>query len=133
MTLTFKQISPQRLAIFNDETQVGQIFVKQDNAEPSNVIQICGFSEAFDLWGCGPFSGSKDIQLLFDGAKMPGEFNQGHFGGCLRCYMEPCACEINRPQEQVGVMPFTLKREADLKHRIKGIYGSVETIEGKTQ
>ena len=52
--------------------QIGHIFTPSSSAENNlNAIQICGFDEAFDLWGCGVFGDKetgqmkKDIQLAW--------------------------------------------------------------------
>jgi hypothetical protein len=56
-----------------NKKQIGQIFTPSSSAENNlNAIQICGFDEAFDLWGCGVFGDKetgemkKDIQLCWN-------------------------------------------------------------------
>ena len=56
--------SKQYVAIMKGKKQVGRIFTPSGSGEDKlNAIQICGFSEAYDLWGC-VMDGYKDIQLL---------------------------------------------------------------------
>jgi hypothetical protein len=54
------------------EKEIGHIFTPSGSARDNlNAIQICGFDEAFDLWGCGVFGNKetnnmqKDIQLCW--------------------------------------------------------------------
>ncbi len=113
MKFKFKDENNIRILDDNDK-EVGQIFTPAGTANKNkNCIQICGFSEAFDLWGCGPFDGFKDIQLLFDGEKMKGKTHFDFHEGCMRCYRKPCQCE-----QPIDKNPFIVKREKDLKDRI---------------
>ena len=120
----------KRILIIRNGEKVGHIFTPASSSDSvTNAIQICGFSEAYDLWGCGIFGGYKDIQLLFDTGKCGGSgiedgFNNRHIslkantktgeGQCVRCFREPCMCE-----DKVGKNPFIVKREHELKDRIK--------------
>lgn len=51
---------------------VGRIFTPSGTMEDKEgAIQVCGFDDCFDLWGCGIFGDDKgnpkkDIQLLFN-------------------------------------------------------------------
>ncbi len=77
MKIKFKQIDDEYvkiLAVLEDGTEkdVGQIFTPSGSGETNlNAIQICGFDEAFDLWGCGVYgcketkNMKKDIQLCW--------------------------------------------------------------------
>lgn len=54
------------------KSQIGQIVTPSGSGMTNlNAIQICGFDEAFDLWGCGIFGDKetglmkKDIQLCW--------------------------------------------------------------------
>ena len=122
--IEFKLKNKQNVEIYQDGERVGDIFSPAGSSEDnSNCIQVCGFSEAFDLWGCGRFEGFKDIQLLFDGKKMYGE-EQYEFDGCLKCFRNPCQCE-NRPDIIIDKFcrvddanPFFVKREHMLEDRI---------------
>jgi hypothetical protein len=106
--------SERSIKIMKDGETVGQIFTPSGSChDVENAIQICGFSEAFDFWGCGRFEGFKDIQLLFDDRKMGGEFNEAELTKCCRCFMEPCQCESRTGQ------PFFVKSENWLEDRIQ--------------
>ncbi len=80
-----------------------------------NAIQVCGFSEAFDYWGCAVFGRLqdkdrvvarlesrypehiqvKDIQLKFDWETEPHHTMHSSMNrkDCLGCYNYPCTCE----------------------------------------
>ncbi len=75
MKLKFKQTDSQHIEIIavdektKKEHQVGQIFTPSGSGEDcKNAIQICGFTEAFDLWGCGVFGEPKHstYSYIFD-------------------------------------------------------------------
>jgi hypothetical protein len=73
MKIHFELDSDQKVLIKNGDELIGHIFTPAGSGEDvANAIQVCGFSEAFDLWGCGIFGGFKDIQLLFDNHGMAG-------------------------------------------------------------
>lgn len=94
---------------------VGKIFSPSSSSHDNiNSIQVCGFSEAFDLWGCGIFHGYKDIQLLFDDGVMGGKDHNCDLRECCRCYRRPCQCEVLESEKN----PFKVKREFELKKRI---------------
>ena len=110
-----------------DGKEIGHIFSPSGSGHTDiNYIQICGFSESYDLWGCGIYKGFKDIQLLFDGKKMPGEPTNA-FDNCLKCFMEPCQCEVRGK----GLIPFTVKSSftENLKKRIKGKKSGIKLYE----
>lgn len=53
-------------------SEIGRIFTPSGSAETTlNAIQVCGFDEAFNLWGCGMYGDAetkqmkKDIQLCW--------------------------------------------------------------------
>lgn len=61
--LVFKQVSPEHVDILIADTdkKVGHIFTPAGSTENViNAIQVCGFNEAFDYWGCGIFGESKE-------------------------------------------------------------------------
>ena len=102
-----------RVVIMQEGKEVGQVVSPSGSGgDTLNAIQVCGFTEAFDLWGCGVHQGYKDIQLLFDEGVMGGKFTHD-FSDCLKCYRKPCQCETHE-----GCNPFTVKREKDLADRI---------------
>ena len=75
--IKFKQISEKKIFIIGtdikgEEKEIGHIFTPSGSGGGNvNAIQICGFDEAFDLWGCGVFGDKatgkmkKDIQLIW--------------------------------------------------------------------
>lgn len=142
MKIKFKQTDEKEVVIVGvddkgSERQIGQIFTPSGSAHDNkNAIQICGFSEAFDLWGCAlykkpktkckdnefvrdsennlVYEHAKDIQLLFDYETRPltkEENMKGNFlDNCWSCFNDPCICEIRVKEEN----PYTVKREQDL-------------------
>lgn len=102
--------------------EIGHIFTPSGSTEDStNSIQVCGFDNAFDLWGCGVYGDSetkemkKDIQLqwnriypLMDHSDRMTKFDMHK--DCGKCFNNPCTCEILTRFEN----PYTVKREQDL-------------------
>lgn len=120
--MRFKMCRGSKAVLILDEydKEIGKIFTPSGSGGTSiNCIQVCGFSEAFDLWGCGIFKGFKDIQLLFDDKMLDGtdNFRYRDDNACMCCYREPCQCEVKIPLASAG-NPFLLKREEVLKERI---------------
>lgn len=116
--ITFELENEQRVIIKRDGEVVGHIFSPASSGEDTlNAIQVCGFSEAYDLWGCGVFEGTKDIQLLYDeGFRKPGKEALHKIDNkCIRCYEKECQCD----NDDDGSNPFNVKREKDLRHRLK--------------
>ena len=98
-------------------------------------IQVCGFEEAFDLWGCGhyqipkvtpwgeynkdkngkrQFDYERDIQLKFDWETHSAgdhDDNGAWAKNCHKCFNEPCTCEIKEAFQNL----YTVKREQDLR------------------
>lgn len=105
--ITFKMESSKKILIMKGDKEIGHIFTPSSTNEElaKQSIQVCGFSEAFDLWGCGCFKGFKDIQLKFDDNKMQGKFEVGN-GECIRCYHNPCQCE----EKDKTKVPFIVKK-----------------------
>ena len=128
MEIEFEQVDKKHInivAIMPDGTrkEIGRIFSPAGTTEDvKNAIQICGFSEAYDFWGCSLYERSmpknlymlkkiteqdatkklqcKDIQLLFDPST---EKNKDHRSGdCWTCFNdrnkwkgEECACKTD--------------------------------------
>ena len=117
----------QKVLIKRNGEVIGHIFAPSGSCENiTNAIQICGFTEAFDLWGCGIFKGYKDIQLLFDNGIMGGK-DTFSSKKCLRCYRDPCQCENKGvdgeheadTQKIISPLPFNIKTSNELLDRIK--------------
>lgn len=135
--IKFKFIDEEKIEIImvngGEEKQVGHIFTPSGSGHDTlNAIQICGFSEAFDLWGCAVFAHNpineenndfkkrngqnvleqtKDIQLLFNWETNSHVSNNLFSQNtCCKCFNEPCTCEIHIKGEN----PYTVKRASDL-------------------
>lgn len=79
MKIEFEQLDKRHVSIIGIDTdgarlEIGHIFTPSGSGETNlNAIQICGFDEAFDLWGCGVYGDvktkqmKKDIQLCWYG------------------------------------------------------------------
>jgi hypothetical protein len=103
----------------------------------TNAIQICGFREAYDLWGCARycypekinkkeiivdglenkknrFICAKDIQLIFDLDTKPMGFVS--IEDCERCFNNPCTCENSKDEKN----PYNVKREENLEIQKNG-------------
>ncbi len=73
MELKFELKDEQNVNIIDEITRriVGRVFTPSGTSrDKPDAIQICGFSRAFELWGCGVMGDNKgkpvqDIQLLF--------------------------------------------------------------------
>lgn len=99
---TTKRFISDKVNIINVDTQkvIGRIFTPSGTGHNNpNSIQICGFDQLFDYWGCGVFfdtSGNpkRDIQLFFkgDGSKFNPQFTQDD---CPKCYYpkNDCKCD----------------------------------------
>lgn len=63
--LKFKFVNEQRIEIVKkkDDVVIGHIFTPSGSGNNvENAIQICGFTEAFDLWGCGVFGEKVEVE-----------------------------------------------------------------------
>jgi hypothetical protein len=128
--IEFELKNPQEIVIWGfdenlNKKEVGCIFTPT-GSNVVNAIQICGFREAYDLYGCAryqypisydprkkicdglenknvQFIQTKDIQLMFDIETRPTDSCKiwDITNGCCRCYNEPCTCEnkIEKPLE----------------------------------
>ena len=96
MKITFKIASEGEVVILGDGEKVGHIFSPSGSGNDTmDAIQVCGFDNAFDYWGCGVFEDSKgkkkkDIQLLF--SKDVRRAKNITYS-CAKCYNDPCTCE----------------------------------------
>ena len=103
--ITFKQIDKENIDILKDGKKVGHIFSPSGSGKDNvNCIQVCGFSELFDFWGCGVREGFKDVQMYFGDNAMPGKHDVTSPDTCYRCYKKPCCCEE----------AFKIKRHKDI-------------------
>ena len=60
MDIKFKQIDDKHIDILNEGKIIGKIFTPSGTGEVEpNAIQVCGFDEVFDYWGCGIFDDGK--------------------------------------------------------------------------
>lgn len=150
MEIIFELDTEKRVKIIGVEgeqrKEIGHIFTPSGSGHTTrNAIQVCGFDEAFDLWGCGlygeleehshPISASrgeykqssfirakKDIQLAFRIYDNKTEISPG----CVRCYTSPCVCENDR--EKKGAMPYNVKREFEIKDKLEYVNESLAII-----
>lgn len=144
MEIRFEQINKKYVDIIgiNDEGEeriIGIIFTPSGSAsDVKNAIQVCGFDEAFDFWGCGLFQklknkkerianrleeskkqdwkSAKDIQLMFSFDTRNKEINDIE-NICLACFNNPCDCENKVNDKKTN--PFNVKREEELKDRLE--------------
>jgi Zn finger protein HypA/HybF involved in hydrogenase expression len=66
MKITFKLVDDQHINIMSGDKKIGIIFSPSGTGEVySNAIQVCGFEEAFDLWGCGIFGEEVESQYMY--------------------------------------------------------------------
>ncbi len=122
--MKFLVINNQRINILDDKNKIiGKIFAPSGSGGSCrNAIQICGFSEAFDLRGCAAFEGFKDIQLLFDNNPTKGKPAYDIENNCMKCYREPCQCE-----KYNNNMPFSVKHSRSIKDRMEFELPKVDT------
>ncbi len=74
MNLKFRLKNDQSVEVINEANGkvVGRFFTPSGTGEDrEGAIQVCGFDDCFELWGCGVFGDGngnpkKDIQLLFN-------------------------------------------------------------------
>lgn len=64
MKITFKQVDEQHVNIMCGDNIIGQVFSPAQQG--GNTVQLCGFEEAYDLWGCGVFSEKKVTTHKYD-------------------------------------------------------------------
>ena len=120
---------------------IGRIFTPSSSGgNIKNAIQICGFSEAFDFWGCArymqpthldtrekiidslenkkeEFKQTKDIQLMFDIETSKTSVLRHGWDDCLACFNKPCTCENKGNHKHIS--PYNVKREEDLKGKLE--------------
>lgn len=126
MNIVFELINNKTVRILSNKKEIGRLFVHEDY---NNVVQLCGFDEAFDYWGCGVYGDKKtkilkkDMQFIFNEYTMLTKkdiqsledrfsFNNDQ---CLRCYNDPCTCEMRFDGIDAVVNPFQVKRLYQIK------------------
>lgn len=127
MEITFKMVNDKEIDIYSGENLIGHIFTPAGSGcDTKNAIQICGFEEAFDYWGCGIFGEKgeadkavmkKDIQLMFKDYKRAERRETNHtWHACVCCYNDPCTCEQGTQTEsgEKSRCPYVPKRSEDL-------------------
>ena len=138
--IEFELINKQEIKIYGyDEDlvkhEIGYIFTPASSgANIINAIQICGFREAYDYWGCAryqfpkigdnrericnhldgkknPIVQAKDIQLLFDIETIKTKIKISN--ECWACFNNPCTCENKGNHAKLN--PYNIKRETDVQ------------------
>ena len=133
MKIEFKPVSKTEIKIMGVfgrvRKEIGHIFTPSSNGKDTKQsIQVCGFSDAYTLWGCGlfgqlestkkekckspmgvfevkteKFRQVKDIQLRFE-PKTIRHTVENASSKCLRCFNKPCTCESkNKKNPYFGV------------------------------
>ena len=144
MKIEFRMKNKQEIEIVGIEGKqrkvIGGIFTPSGSGGIyPNSIQVCGFDNAFQLWGCGIFGRYKgtlkestlfgkvdkkhyeqlkDIQLEYSMESEPHGI-EGTDGRCLKCYNIPCTCDNKNPNSN----PYSIRREPEcvMQERIKGL------------
>ncbi len=133
---------------------IGRIETPSANSDKHPMtMQVCGFSEAFETWGCGIFGRpvkvnlppqppitfgeieridyiqQKDIQLIFNPDTVMHQTEHGSISGndCLRCYNWPCTCESKIGRN----LPYTVKRATGIFSEKKPEQPNEKKILGK--
>lgn len=144
MKIEFELKDNQRVYVFGVEDGqrkvIGQIFTPSSSSgNITNAIQVCGFTEAFDYWGCAlyehnsvpkkqrvinalkdkkdKFIRSKDIQLLFSfDTRMIEHIGRSVDNTCFGCFNNPCTCDNKRENRMDdSINPYNVKREKDVE------------------
>jgi hypothetical protein len=142
MEITFQLEDNKHINILNEKGEhIGEIFTPGGSGEVwTNSIQICGFEEAFDLWGCACYErpSYKDGEYIYEGEHLGGNKNikkyelvkdiNLQFGlesrkrdvthyrhnhewqNCYKCFNNPCTCEVKIKYEN----PYIAKAHSDL-------------------
>ncbi|MEK6884553.1 MAG: hypothetical protein AABY22_33280 [Nanoarchaeota archaeon] len=94
MKITFKLLNDQKILIMNGYKEIGHIFTPASSGNDiTNAIQVCGFEEAYDYWGCGIYGEEKivkipltpeDISHLFEFSKSENKWQQEMAENCLK-------------------------------------------------
>ena len=66
MKITFKPVDEQHIDIMSGDKKIGHIFSPGGTGEAyENAIQVCGFEDAYDLWGCGLFGEEGENKVFY--------------------------------------------------------------------
>lgn len=142
MDITFKpnDKNPLRcIDIMSRGKVIGQMFTPGGSArDEANVVQVCGFDDAFHLWGCGVFGEraltldketlergdyvhKRDIQLLFsdyvtaDVRDLVQDANQN----CAVCFNKPCICDVKLPSRKLVLATYEeIKNRLQIKPKV---------------
>lgn len=140
MKIEFQQINKHKVLIIGVDEKSGDSKIVGHIVTPSgsgndykNAIQICGFSEAFDLRGCGiygkerkgeeeignPYMMGKDISLMFEMEMQEVDRNTftRHMDfnkDCIRCFNKPCTCEVKIKGVPHPPCPYIVKGHAQV-------------------
>ncbi len=148
MELEFELKNKQEVRVIATDNgirkEVGYIFTPSGSGHDiRNAIQVCGFTDAFDLWGCAIFAKNgdkekvvarlsnrnsfiqvKDIQLKFDWDTELHHSKVKLGDECMGCYNNPCTCdnkklvlnadEIIEGKGRNTNNPYNVKRAEDL-------------------
>lgn len=127
MNITFELIDKHRVKIMNGNNQIGEIFTPSGTTHDTpNSIQVCGFTEMFEFWGCGVYgdgngNAKKDIQLRFEQNSQP-ESIEVDLGKrvCMRCFHPYNKCECNDMIRQLIKMARSIEKHhtQDIKRLI---------------
>jgi len=99
MKITFEQIGEQRILVKSGDKVIGHIFSPAGTGEDMpSAIQVCGFDDAFDLWGCGIFyddkgNPKKDIALHYNQNSNKNTLHTAN--SCDRCYYPKNNCKCS--------------------------------------
>lgn len=124
MNLKFRLKNDECVEIMNEEKVIGHIFTPAGTSHDiENAIQVCGFDDAFDFWGCGVFGDGKgnpkkDIGLLFNSNstkddRIADKISLSH--GCHKCYnlKENCKCEDLRVKSRPELVAQGISKDYD--------------------
>lgn len=105
-------IKSKDVRIMNGDKQIGRIFTPSGTGRNTpNAIQVCGFEDVFDLWGCGVFQDNKgnpkkDIQILFNKNSHSGTLKGFDFtDDCSKCF---------HPEKECKCYDLTIKNKKEI-------------------
>jgi len=122
MDIKFELFNEKEVKIMNDGKEVGRIFSPAGTMrDVTNAIQICGFKDAYDLWGCGVFfdknsENNRDIQLYFKEDSHTGSNHEISkfelLSDCGRCFM---------PKKKCKCYDLKIKTKKDIEKDLKEV------------